>query len=46
MGFGKIEENEQVIEFNLELKYNNCNKKIQERMKSVKNYFKSIKFNK
>ncbi len=46
MIFGKIEENEEVIKFNLELKCSNCNKKVPGGMKSGKNYFNTIKFNK
>jgi len=46
MIFGKIGENEQVIKFNLELRCINCNKKVPGGMKSAKNYFKTIEFNK
>ena len=46
MKFGKIEENDEVIKFNLELKYNNCNKKVPGEVKSSKNYFRTIEFNK
>jgi hypothetical protein len=41
MKFGKIEENEKIIKFNLELKCTNCNKKVPGRMKSGENYFKN-----
>jgi hypothetical protein len=46
MKFGKIEENEKVIKFNLELKCTNCNKKVPGGMKSGENYFETIEFNK
>ena len=46
MKFGKIEENEKVIKFNLELKCTNCNKKVPGGMKSSENYFETIEFNK
>ena len=46
MKFGKIEENEKVIKFNLELRCISCNKKVPGGMKSGKNYFKTIEFNK
>jgi len=46
MKFGKIEENEKIIKFNLELKCTNCNKKVPGGMKSGENYFKTVKFNK
>ena len=46
MKFGKIEENEKVIKFNLELKCINCNKKVPGGMKSGGSYFKTIEFNK
>ena len=46
MKFGKIEENEKVIKFNLGLKCINCNKKVPGGMKSGENYFKTIEFNK
>ena len=42
MRFGKIEENEEEIKFDLELRCNNCNKKVPGGMKSAKNYFKRI----
>jgi hypothetical protein len=46
MKFGKIEENEKVIKFNLELRCINCNKKVPGGMKSGENYLKTIEFNK
>ena len=46
MIFGKIEKDEEIIKFNLELKCVNCKKKVPGGMKSVKNYFKTIEFNK
>ena len=46
MKFGKIEKNEKTIKFNLELKCNNCNKKVPGGMKSGENYFETIEFNK
>jgi hypothetical protein len=46
MKFGKIEENEKIIKFNLELKCTNCNKKVPGGMKSSENYFETIEFNK
>ncbi|MCH1607456.1 MAG: hypothetical protein L7R49_01170 [Nitrosopumilus sp.] len=46
MRFGKIEENEEEIKFDLELRCTNCNKKVPGGMKSAKNYFKTIEFNK
>ena len=44
--FGKIEESDEVIRFNLKFNCNNCNKVVPGGMKSVKNYFKINKFNK
>ena len=46
MRFGKINENEEIIKFNLELKCINCSKKVPGGMKSGKNYFNTIEFNK
>ena len=46
MKFGKIEENEKIIKFNLELRCTNCNKKVPGGMKSGENYFETIEFNK
>jgi hypothetical protein len=46
MRFGKINENEEIIKFNLELRCINCNKKVPGGMKSGENYFKTIEFNK
>ena len=46
MRFGKIGKNDEIIKFNLELNCINCNKKVPVGMKSSKNYFKPIEFNK
>ena len=46
MRFGKIEENEKIIKFNLELQCINCNKKVPGGMKSGKSYFETDEFNK
>ena len=46
MRFGKIEENDEIIKLNLELKCNNCSKKVPGGMKSSKNCFETIEFNK
>ena len=46
MRFGKIGKNDEIIKFNLELNCINCNKKVPGGMKSGKNYFKTIEFNK
>ena len=46
MKFGEIKENDEIIKFNLELKCNNCNKKVSGGMKLSQNYFKTIEFNK
>jgi hypothetical protein len=46
MRFGKINANEEIIKFNLELRCINCNKKVPGGMKSGKNYFNTIEFNK
>jgi len=45
MRFGKIEKNEEIIKFNLELECANCNKKVPGGIKSGKKYFESIEFN-
>ena len=45
MIFGKIEKNEKIIKFDLELKCSNCNKKVPGGMKSGIKYFKTEKFN-
>ena len=46
MRFGKIEENEKTVKFNLNLKCSNCNKKVPGGMKSAIKYFKTKEFNK
>jgi len=45
MRFGKIEENEEIIKFNLELQCVNCNKKVPGGMKTGEGYFETKKFN-
>ena len=45
MRFGKIEENEEIIKFNLELQCINCNKKVPGGMKTGKKYFETEKYN-
>ena len=44
MRFGKIQENEKIVEFNLELKCNNCEKKVPGGMKTGESYFETKKF--
>ena len=46
MIFGKIEKDEEIIKFNLELKCVNCKKKVPGGMKSGKSYFETDEFNK
>jgi hypothetical protein len=46
MKFGKIEDNEKIIKFDLELKCTNCKKRVPGGMKSGRNYFKTDEFNK
>ena len=45
MIFGKIEKNEKIIKFDLELNCSNCNKKVPGGMKSGIKYIKTEKFN-
>ena len=44
MRFGKIEENEKIIKFNLELKCNNCKKKVPGGMKTGEKYFQTEEY--
>jgi len=44
MRFGKIEENEKIIKFNLELKCNNCEKKVPGGMKTGEKYFQTEEY--
>jgi len=46
MRFGKIEENEKTVEFDLNLKCSKCKKKVPGGMKSGTKYFKTKEFNK
>ena len=46
MIFGKIEKNEKIIKFNVEMQCINCCKKVPGGMKSGETYFKHIEFNK
>ena len=46
MRFGKIEENEKTVKFDLDLKCSNCKKKVPGGMKSGKSYFETDEFNK
>ena len=46
MRFGKIEENEKTVKFDLNLKCSNCKKKVPGGMKSAIKYFKTKEFNK
>ena len=45
MRFGKIEENEKTVKFDLNLKCSNCKKKVPGGMKSAIKYFKTKEFN-
>jgi hypothetical protein len=45
MRFGKIEENEEIIKFNLELQCVNCNKKVPGGMKTGEKYFETEEYN-
>ena len=44
--FGKIEKNEKIIKFNLEIQCVNCKKQVPGGMKSSENYFNTYEFNK
>ena len=44
MKFGKIEENEKIIKYNLELKCNNCKKKVPGGMKTGEKYFETEEY--
>ncbi|MGB1430000.1 MAG: hypothetical protein ACPG6Z_05965 [Nitrosopumilus sp.] len=44
MRFGKIEENEKIVKFNLELKCNNCEKKVPGGMKTGEKYFETEEY--
>ena len=46
MIFGKIEKNEKIIKFNVEMQCVNCNKQVPGGMKSSENYFNTCEFNK
>ena len=46
MIFGKIEKNEKIIKFNLEMQCVNCKKQVPGGMKSSENYFNTYEFNK
>jgi hypothetical protein len=46
MIFGKIQENEKTVKFDLDLKCSNCKKKVPGGMKSGIKYFKTKEFNK
>ena len=44
MRFGKIEENDEIVKFNLELQCANCNKKVPGGMKTGKKYFETEEY--
>ena len=44
MKFGKIQENEKIIKFNLEIKCINCKKKVPGGMKTGESYFQTNQF--
>ena len=46
MIFGKIEKNEKIIKFNVEMQCVNCKKQVPGGMKSSENYFNTNEFNK
>ena len=45
MIFGKIEKNEKIIKFNVEMQCVNCKKQVPGGMKSSENYFNTHEFN-
>lgn len=44
MRFGEIQKNEKVVKFNLELKCNNCEKKVPGGMKTGERFFETEQF--